>query len=586
MLAQLSQWLLIAAIGQAAPEAALLKAAPADVDVAVRVRGLEATRDDLLAMLKAMNPDWANMAEGALGGPLDQVRATHGARAVKSPFIGLVRFGEAGGAGGPPPFAIVMPSDDYKGSLKEFMGGNDVELKHQQDGDYDAFDGPGGQGTWYAASAKGIVALGTSKSLIADIAKRPGKTLDSVLTGPAAGSFSGGDIGVYVNAASLTQRYAEQIEQGRQMLMGALDQAGQQAGNASTMKVAKEMYASLFDALKYADGLTFHLDIAGKGLHVGGFLKLKADSDAAKAVSEVRSEELAALGKLPPGAMAYTYMNVGAKTFDRLKGMSLKMITDAGKPSPALEKALADLHATGRIETVGSASMEKGMTSFNAMKTEDPRGFIEKRLAILRAMGGGPDQSSLFKEVKVQPDAQTHHGMTFTHATSIINMDKLAEMSGNNPAQLETMKTMFAGGRMESWFGTDGKLVLEITAPTWDQAKALIDAYTSGESGVGRDAGFKAVLSDLPGRASFLMVMNMQGLVRMMAAQFAAIAKNPDVKAPEDMPKEAAYLGASLTPHATQGYEFHLVLPSPVGPVVAKGLIPLFQGFAAAGANR
>src|SRR5262249_20497628 len=68
MLTLISQWILIATLGQAPSEAALLKAAPAEVDVAVRVRGLEAARDDLLAMLKEMNPDWGNMAEGALGG--------------------------------------------------------------------------------------------------------------------------------------------------------------------------------------------------------------------------------------------------------------------------------------------------------------------------------------------------------------------------------------------------------------------------------------------------------------------------------------------------------------------------------------
>ena len=138
---------------------------------------------------------------------------------------------------------------------------------------------------------------------------------------------------------------------------------------------------------------------------------------------------------------------------------------------------------------------------------------------------------------------------------------------------------------MESWFGTDGRLVFEIAAPKWEAAKSLIDAYLGGEGGVGRDPGFKSALSELPDRASFLMLLNIQGLVKMMAAQFAAMTKNPDIKAPEDMPREAAYLGASLVPHATQGYEFHLVAPSSVGPVIAKGLIPVFQGMAAAGAN-
>ena len=51
MFAHISLWILAATLAQAPPEADWLKAVPADVDVALRSRGLEATRDDLLAML-------------------------------------------------------------------------------------------------------------------------------------------------------------------------------------------------------------------------------------------------------------------------------------------------------------------------------------------------------------------------------------------------------------------------------------------------------------------------------------------------------------------------------------------------------
>jgi hypothetical protein len=585
MLTPLSQWILIATLSQAPAEAAFSRAAPADVDVAVRVRGLEATRDELLAMIKAMNPEWGNMAEAHLGAPVGEIRARHGARAVKSPFLALLRFDEPGGDGGPPPFAILVPSDDYKGTLKEFSSGNDVELKHQE-GNYDAFDGPGGHGTWYAAQVPGVVAFGTSKGLIADIAKRPAKTLDSVLTGSAAKSFTGGDIGAYVNAASLTKRYADQIEQGRQIFMGAIDQATQQAGNAGAMQFAKDFYSGLFDSLKYADGLTLNLDFAEKGLHLAGFLKVKPDSDALKSISEVRTGEIAALGNLPPGATVYVYMNVAAKTFDRLQGMNLKMLGGAGKPSPDLEKAMAELHGLGRIESLGTASMDKGMVAINDIKTEDPKRFIEKSLAILRAMSGGEGQSGLFKDVKVEPAAQTLRGLTFTQASATVNMDKLAEISGNNPAQLESMKAIFGDGRMNYWYGTDGKRLLQVVAPKWEDAKTLIDDYLKGAGDVGQATGFKAVLSELPGRASFLMLFSTQGLVRILANQFATLSKNPNLKAPDDMPKEPAYLGVSLTPHPSEGYELHLVIPSPVGAVVAKGMVPLFQAIGGAGANQ
>ncbi len=133
---------------------------------------MEATRDDVLAMLKAMNPDWAAAAEGPLSHALDEMRQRHGEHAAKSPFLALVKFGDEGGAGGPPPFAIVVPSDNYKGTLAELNGGKEPELKHQ-DGDYDEFAGPDGNGTWYAAKAPGVVAFGPSKEMIAEIAKRP-----------------------------------------------------------------------------------------------------------------------------------------------------------------------------------------------------------------------------------------------------------------------------------------------------------------------------------------------------------------------------------------------------------------------------
>jgi hypothetical protein len=577
MLAQLSQWILIAALGQAPPEAALLKAAPADVDVAVRIRGVEATRDDLLAMLKAMNPDWASMAEGALAGPLTEFRERRGAHASKTPFVALVRLGEGGGEGGPPPFAVLVPAEDYKGTIKELSGGKDVELKHQ-DGDYDAFDGPDGHGTWYSAKAPGIVAFGPSKDLVASIAKRGGKTLDSVLTGAAGKAFSGGDIGVYFNAAALTKRYGDQIDQARQGFMAALDQAGQQAGNASMMEFVKDFYGGLFDSLKYADVLTLNADLAEKGLHLATFLKVKADSEIARSIAEVRSDRAFGLGNLPPGSLGYVYMDLGAKTFERFMGMGMRMFGAGGKSSPALEKARADFHAMGRIETLGGISMDKGMRGISEIWAGDPKKFIDATLSMLRAMSEG--EARIYKDFKVDPATQTYRGMTFTHASGTMDPEKLTELVGNNPAQQESMKVMFGDGRLSYWYGTDGKRLLQVMAPNWEDARSYVDAYLDGNRGIGQSASFKAVHGELPEQASLLLLYSSQELVRMMARQFAATTNNPELKPAADMPAEPAYLGVSLTPHAAEGYEVHLVIPSPVGTVVAKGLVPIFQGLA------
>jgi hypothetical protein len=574
----------IAALSQSPAEPAWLQVIPGDAELAVRVRGTEATRDDLVTMLKAMSPSWGKMAEDGLAKPLAEIREKHGEHALTTPFVTLLRLPQPGAAEDVL-FAVLVVSDQYQGVLKELSGGKDVELKHQ-DGGYDAFDGPDGHGTWYAVKRPGIVAFGPDKERIAALAKPDGKSLDKVLSGSAAKPFLSGDLGLYINAAVLSTRYADQIEQGRQALMAFMDQAGQVAGNEASIKAAKEIYGGLFDSLKYADLLTLDLDFAAEGLHLAGILTVKADSDAAKRIATAPTSSASNLANFAAGALAYLYMNLDAKTFDQLQGMSLRMLQAGGKPTPELERAMAQLHGLGRIETIGSVSMAGGMRVLNDIKVPDPKKYIAANQAMLQAMKGGEGQLNFYKDLKIEPDAKTYEDLTFTHIVATLDLDKLAQLSGNNPAGAASIKAMFGGDLLSYWYGTDGKRLLQVITPTWDDAKAQIDAYLKGGAGIGATPGFQAVRSRLPERASLLAMLSAQGLVQMFAAQFAATFNNPNLKVPGDLPKEPALVGFSLTPQPPAGYEFHLVVPSPVGTVIDKGMVPLFQGLQAGNVNQ
>lgn len=578
MTVQLTSWILLIALAQAPRETDLLKFAPAEVDVAIRTRGLETSSKNLVASIRAMNPDWGKMVEDMLAGPMAQIRDNHGDHVASAPFLTFIRLSEAQG-GGLPPFAVVFPGTDYMQLLKEFSGGKDVELK-PQDGGYDAFEGPIGDDRWYATKGDGIVALGTSKSLIADIARKGSKRLDSVLTGAAATSFLGGDLGVYLNAAALVSRYQDQIDQARQGIVAAMEQ---QAGNAMGVEYAKEFYGAAFDYLKYADVLTLDLNLADNGIHLAGFLKLKADSDAVKSIPTLADGGDMKLGELPKDAGFYVYMNMGARTFDRLQGMSLRML-NKGEPSPELKKATTALHGLGRIESTSAATMDKGTKSLSLIRVDDPKKFIDASIAVLRAMGGG--DSKFYKSLKIEPAAQTHAGITFTHVALEMNFEKLAEMDGNNPGSAEAMKAMFGQQAINNtWYGTDGKTILQVVAPSWDTARALIDDSRNPGDHVGQTPGFRSARAAMPEQASFLMLLSAQGLARMYASIFSAMTKNPDLKAPADMPKDSAYIGISLTPRPGEGYEVHLVLPADAGPAISKGLVPVFRGRANPGAN-
>ena len=106
MLVPLSMWILAVALGQSpgpvAADARWLKSLPADVDVAVRISGVEAAHADLMAMLKIMSPTLAERAEPGLTGHLAQFRQKFGEAAARTPWVGLIRTIAPGGEGKPP----------------------------------------------------------------------------------------------------------------------------------------------------------------------------------------------------------------------------------------------------------------------------------------------------------------------------------------------------------------------------------------------------------------------------------------------------------------------------------------------------
>jgi hypothetical protein len=578
MLSHLSMWVLAAALGHvpASTDAAWLKAIPADVDVAVHFRGLEAARNDLETMLKAMSPRLAEQVMPNVTTQLDQFKQRAGEPAVKTPWVLLLNI-KAPGAEGGMPYAVVVLEGSYADVLASTNHGNAPKLTPQEGG-FDAFDAPDGTGLWYAAKGTGFVAFGPVKELIAAIARPAGKSLDSVLTPALRKPFLGGDAGLYVNAGALATRYADQIDAGRQQFMAALDMAGQQAGNASTMEAAKTIYGGMFDAIKYADRLTLDLDFDAAGLDLAVALSAKPDTEAAKSIASASTGSAVALDKLPGDAVFYAYMNMDATFYDRMQTMALQLVNPAGKPSAEQQKAAARMHGLGRIESTGSTTISGGMRAFSVINVSDPKAFIEATVAMLQSMKGSEGELNVYKDVKVERDVQTYQGLTFSHLVATLDAEKMAKLAGNQPGSAASLKAMYGGDALHYWLGTDGKRLFHVMAPKWDDVKAQLDTYLKPGAGVGTQPGFKAVRSKLPEKASFLMLLNVQGLARVFATQFAAQFNKPGLKVPADMPAEPAFVGLSLTPVAPATYELHLVVPSPVGPVIEKGMVPLFQG--------
>lgn len=559
----LSVWLLAATLGQAPAADGSLDVVPAEADVVIRVRGVEPARDDLLAMIKAMSPALAEQAGPALEQGVAQFRGHAGEQGSKLPFLGLVRAVKPDNPGAPP-FAILVKSSSYEGVLKGAAGGKAPELKHEEGG-VDSFAGQDGQ-TWYAAKGPGVVAFGPDKVLISAIAKPGSKTLGKTLSPALQARLFSGDLGLYVNVAALSARYGEEIAQAKQGLMAALDQAGQQGGpGASMMDMAKSMYSGLFDSITEADAFALSLDFAAEGATIDGALTVKPDSKTAKAIAGARSGDASAIGKLPADSGYFVYLNLDAKTFESFQKLGLGMVSPGGKPSPELEAALAKQREQGRIEATTAMTIGKGMKVFSLYNVSDPKALLATNEATMKAFKGGDSPLNVYKDVAITRDAENHGGFKFCRVDMTIDPEKLAKLSAGNPAQAEQMKAMFGGDKITSWYGVNDKQMLQITAPSWDDAKAQIDALAKGEGTLGASPGFAAARAKMPKDVNMLMFLSAQGIIRQVAAQFGA------PNAP-DLPKDPALIGASLTTTPGTGFEFRLVVPSAVGPVFEKGM--------------
>ncbi len=552
-------------IGQSPDQAAWLKSVPAEVAVIARVKALETARDDLMKMLEAMSGNAAALARPQIEQGLAMMEAQTGKPSLQHPFFLLMNLPKDGPI---PGWAVIVEAEDYPGVIKAITKKDDLKLDGK--GGVDSFDGPDGQ-TMFSTKGKGFVAFGADEALVKSIAK-PAASLDEKLATDVKQALLGGDLGVYVNVAAVQAQYSEQIEQGKQLFMGVLDQQGAAQMDEKTLATVKSLYGGIFDSIRAGDALAFNLNFAAEGLTLGGLVTVKGDSAAAKGLAAAKTGSAEGLGRLPASAMAFTYTNASP---EGLKAM-LKLVSPDGKPDPDAEKAMTLQIEAGALE--GYSAIGDGAGGFSGMAAlgfstpKDPAKAVEATLfATKNAKSSG---QAAFKSVDVTPKAETYKGFALNRMTITLDLEKMTP--ANAPGGPESMKKLMGGDTITSWIGTDGKTVINVGGKTFDEAKARIDAFLSGEGSIGKTPAFTALRGNLPKQVSTLVLVNAQGLVRM-AAQTAAAMMGRDFVVPSDMPKEPALFGGSIT-NSPKGFQFQFIVPSNVGPVIEKGVVPMLEG--------
>jgi hypothetical protein len=570
--------LVSAALGQApaAGGEALLRAVPAEAEVVLHVKGMNSTRDELVAMLRALSPNLAEQAEPTINQGLEHMAQRFGEPATKSPFVFAMRLPDPMADNPQPAFAVIVPTDNYQGILQSLAGeGNDAKPEAQPGG-YDKISAQGEE--FYATKGDGWVAFGQGKDdLIKAIAARPAQTITATLSADLQKALLGGDAGVYVNLAAVQTRYADQIEEGKKSFMALLDQAAAQMQGGQIEQV-KELYGQLFESVKQAEGLALNVDFDAKALGLSGLVTVKAGSPAAATLQRAQTGTAAMLANLPADSLMYMYMNIDPSSMAGLMRMNMANFANLpgvqNQDKAALEKSIEAAKAAGRQESYASVRFDGGMKIVSLSIPEHPDKALEVASESMQAMKGG----GIFKEAKVEKDALEYKGFKFNKATITFDIDKMVEQQGGgNPAAGAMIKQMLGeNGTMTTYFGSDGKRIASIVANTPDEVKARLDAVLGGSSGgIGRTPSFAAVRAKLPERANLVVLMNAQELVKTVARLLGGLTGG-EMKPPANLPKEPALFGGSLAA-TPAGYRFDLVVPTTVGPVMEQGFGAIMQ---------
>ncbi|WP_165246535.1 hypothetical protein [Paludisphaera soli] len=552
MIASLMTLTVAALVGAVPPEAAWLGSLPADVQAVAWVRGVEAARDDVAAMVGAMGPDLDRAIRPELDRAIAGFTGRFGAAAARSPLFILVGRARPGGDG-IPPIALVARPDDVEGLRRALSGGE--PQASPRDGGYEALAGAGG--TSYVASGPGFVAFGTDEELIAAVAKRGGDSLDSVMTDDQRERLFAGDVGLFVNLAAFRVGRGEEIEQLRRSARVLFSQLG----DDGFAECAAIVYDRVHDELIQTRGVALGVDFHANGLDVAGATRAVAGSDLERRLPGARPGDPEALATLPVGSAHYRYLSGEADDVSWMERLVLAFVGRRVTPDDAkFAEILEHYRRAGHIELINATTSRGGFGWIYLPTPENPTEMVAAMGGVLEAMKGDA-RGGFGADVVMERAAVVHRGFTLNHARVAFDYAKLA---GGDASAAASMRSFFGGDSMDEWFGTDGTRVLSVIAHDWDEARARIDAALAGEGAIGATPSYRAVRSRLPARVNDLTLISVRELLGL----------------PPDPSADPGFIGVALT-GAPDGREFRIAVPREIGPIVEPSLVPLLEGLLA-----
>lgn len=537
---------------------------PAKAPVVLHLHGIDRTKARLVKMLAALPPAEARFVAQALDAGHRQLFAGRKLTAIPSNgrFFVVVhdfnRFDDDA-----LPVSLLVPVTNYQAFRETFLTPDERKTLEAGPNRIDQLKlnfPPGEEIAAFAVDLKDYVAFTPDRAVAEKYAGKYARA-DVKQFGPElAASFLDADLSVYVNMAVINETHREDIRDYKELIEFSLKQAQMNemlppGFDKRQLEQASELVGVAFQGIRDCRALVVAAEFRPAGLNLRVQARFADDTPTAKLLLPEKLTPLADLGKLPPGLASYSAVNLGPKT------AVVGRVFDAGfQAAPDDEAATKTLLTCEEARLAAGPGAEFAAGSAGAHLTAtayaEPRQAVAAEidryaaLTPLARIGGLP----LKEKPQVKPEAQSHRGFAFAEVRIVLDFEasvlNLPEQSrGPTLAHLKRMNREKA----THWIGTDGKLVIHVSAEDWPAARRLLDAFLDGKTGIGSTPGFQLMRKNLPPEATAIWCFETAQLLGTILDYardiFQALPGGgmPDLNALKPPTGPPTYIGLALT---------------------------------------
>jgi hypothetical protein len=499
---------------------------PAKAPVVVCLNGYDKARDKLHKLLTAAVPKDAPEIRKLLDEQLDKMFEGRKLSAVrKNARAFLVLNDLTSLVEGSPALSVLVPITKYKDFEESFLTADERRsIDRGQEGvvalKTAAF---GEEQPAFLVDLKDYVAITLHKATADSYVARytPGST--DAMGAELGETFIKADLAIYVNMDAINDEFGEQIRAFKGLIDFALMQAQQQGAFGELSKkqfeAVKVMLKGLVQGIEDCQAVVMAAEFRPEGLLVRLQARFAENSESAKFLASEKPGPLADLGKLPVGLGTYTASQFGKTIHELMRELSQEFTTtnDDERGAALIEEHLRDLAAAGPGAEF-SATAEAGV-SITVTQYRQPDKAARALAKVYKAVAAGGRVGGVV--VKTAPhvtdEAEKHGDFTFSHIR--LNHDYEATVAGLpegvREATLEMLKRM-TPEKGAHWVGTDGKVVVRLSAKNFEAAKVLLDGYFQGKGKLGDHAAFKKVREQLPTEANMIFVAEIEAAITQL----------------------------------------------------------------------